>query len=146
MQWTGEIGAVANLLNLPADAFQAEAVDRRPQTLARDRPVVGRAIGARHLCPPLSDLLTSLFVHAWTAFRACHVRRSGHPASNHSTISCRLHRTLPPILSGLGSLPLAFNRQICLSETPSIWANSLAEIAKRDSWLRSHFLSTSAIA
>ena len=130
VQRTGQIGALPNLRNLPADAFQAEAVDGCPQTLASDRPVVGRTIRARHLSPPLADLLTSLFVHPRTAFRACHVRRSAHPASNHSTISCRLHRTLPPILTGLGSLPLAFSRQICRSDTRSICANSRAEMAR----------------
>jgi len=130
VQRTGQIGAIANLLNLPADTFQTEAVDGRPQTLAPYRPVVGRAIRARHLSPPLGNLVTSLFVHAWTAFRACHVRRSGHSASNQSMTSCRFHRTLPPSLIGFGSLPAEFNRHTCLSETPSISANSRAEMAR----------------
>lgn len=74
--------------------------------------------------------LCRFWIHACTAFRASHVRRSGHPASNQFMTSCRFHRTEPPSRIGLGNFPAEFNRQICRSETASISASSRAEMAR----------------
>ena len=58
----------------------------------------------------------------------------GHPDSIHRERSPGLQRTERLILTGRGSLPLAFSRHTCRSLTPSIFATPLA-LRRRNSGL-----------